>query len=135
MPLTNTCSLHLQLSGSTDRHGIHQSPCHRISHRVEHFIEYLCRLHASYLYLLIASPTFRLDRSPWDPLVTMSPDFLKLSILGLGLGLSCYILPVTKTNVYEHLVISVDKHLFFIFGSELRKISHNKVHRIFGCII
>ena len=74
-PLVHTCSLHLQLSGSTHRHGIHRSPCHWISHRVEHFIEYLCRLHASYLYLLIASPTFRLDRWPWDPPVTMSPDF------------------------------------------------------------
>ena len=29
-----------------------------------------------YLYMLIASPTFRLDLLPWDPPVTVSPDFL-----------------------------------------------------------
>ena len=46
MPLAYTCSLHLQLSGLSDRRGIHWSPCHPISYRAEQFMEYLYELNA-----------------------------------------------------------------------------------------
>ena len=48
----------------------------QISYGVGQFKKYLCRLNASWSNTLIATPTFRLERAPWDPPVTMPLNFL-----------------------------------------------------------
>ena len=54
----------------------HSVRMRQISYGVGQFKKYLCRLNASCSNTLIATPTFRLERAPWDPPVTMSLNFL-----------------------------------------------------------